>query len=286
MDERFVRQGQPRWKLWLWAVVAVLLVIIIWNGFIVIPAGNVGVVLRFGAITGEIGEGLHFLIPFIEHTEIISVREQKYEFKAETFSKQQQNVFIDMAVNYMVEAPMVQDTYRKIGDLQAIESKIVAPTVNQVIKSIIPNYPTDQIHLNRDKIRREILDKLNETVRRLIQEGEKDKTVTPGIIFVDVNLVNITFSKEYTDAIERKQVAEQDVQRAEMKRQEAVKNKEIAQVNAEAKQIEQRLINQSLTPAILQSRWIEKWNGTLPSVMTGTGGGVILNLSDLKQGNP
>ncbi len=286
MEERFVRQGQPRWKLWLWAAVAILLVVIIWNGFIVIPAGNVGVVLRFGAITGEIGEGLHFLIPFIEHTEIISVREQKYEFKAETFSKQQQNVFIDMAVNYMVEAPMVQDTYRKIGDLQAIESKIVAPTVNQVIKSIIPNYPTDQIHLNRDKIRREILDKLNETVRRLIQEGEKDKTVTPGIIFVDVNLVNITFSKEYTDAIERKQVAEQDVQRAEMKRQEAVKNKEIAQVNAEAKQIEQKLINQSLTPAILQSRWIEKWNGTLPSVMTGTGGGVILNLSDLKQGNP
>lgn len=286
MDERFVRQGQPRWKIWLWALVAVLLLIFIWNGFVVIPAGNVGVVIRFGAVQGEISEGLHLLIPFIEHVEMISVREQKYEFKAETFSKQQQNVYMDMAVNYVIEASMVQDTYRKIGDLQAIENKIVAPTVNQVVKSIIPDYPTDQIHINRDKIRQEILEKLNETVKRLIQVGEKDKTVIPGVRFVDVNLVNITFSKEYTDAIERKQVAEQDVQRAEMKRQEAVKNKEIAKVNAEAKQIEQQLVNQSLTSAILQNRWIEKWNGTLPNVMTGSGGGVILNLSDLKQTNP
>ena len=89
---------------------------------------------------------------------------------------------------------------------------------------------------------------------------DKDPSKRIGVIFEDVNLVNITFSKEYTDAIERKQVAEQDALRAEYKRQEAMKNKEIAQVNAEAKKIEQQLVNQSLTQAILQNRWIEKWN--------------------------
>jgi len=50
------------------------------------------------------------------------------------------------------------------------------------------------------------------------------------------------------------------------------------------KKIEQQLVNQSLTQAILQNRWIEKWNGNLPQVMSGDGGGVILNLGDLKSG--
>jgi len=279
--ERIVNQGPRKWSWWLIGSIVLVLIIILWNGFVVIEAGSVGVVLRFGAVAGEIGEGLHLIVPLVDSVVQVSIREQKYEFKAETFSKQQQNVYIDMAVNYVIEPSMIQDTYRKIGDLYAIESKIVAPTVNQVIKSILPDYPTDQIHINRDKIRREILNKLNETVKRLIQEGEKDKTIIPGVKFVDVNLVNITFSKEYTDAIERKQVAEQDVQRAEYKRQEALKNKEIVQVNAEGKKIEQQLTNQSLTPAILQSRWIEKWDGKLPQVMSGSGGGVILNLQDM-----
>jgi len=282
MAERYV-EGNPRKNntrnIVLIAAI-ILAVIIIWNGFVVIPAGSVGVVQRFGAITGQRGEGLNFLIPFVDQAKLISAQTQMYQGKLETFSKQQQDVIIDITVNYRLDPIMVQDMIRRFNSLDNISARVVEPSVSQVVKEIIPDYVTDQIHLNRLKIRDSIIKELNIRMDR----EDKDLSKRIGVIFEDVNLVNITFSKEYTDAIERKQVAEQDALRAEYKRQEAMKNKEIAQVNAEAKKIEQQLVNQSLTQAILQNRWIEKWNGTLPQVMTGNGGGVILNLGDLKSG--
>ncbi|HOU07734.1 MAG TPA: prohibitin family protein [Caldisericia bacterium] len=282
MAERYV-EGNPRknnTKNILLIAAIVLAVIIIWNGFVVIPAGSVGVVQRFGAITGQRGEGLNFLIPFVDQAKLVSVQTQMYQGKLETFSKQQQDVIIDITVNYRLDPIMVQDMIRRFNSLDNISARVVEPSVSQVVKEIIPDYVTDQIHLNRLKIRDSIIKELNIRMDR----EDKDPSKRIGVIFEDVNLVNITFSKEYTDAIERKQVAEQDALRAEYKRQEAMKNKEIAQVNAEAKKIEQQLVNQSLTQAILQNRWIEKWNGTLPQVMSGDGGGVILNLGDLKSG--
>jgi len=282
MAERYV-EGNPRknnTKNILLIAAIVLAVIIIWNGFVVIPAGSVGVVQRFGAITGQRGEGLNFLIPFVDQAKLVSVQTQMYQGKLETFSKQQQDVIIDITVNYRLDPIMVQDMIRRFNSLDNISARVVEPSVSQVVKEIIPDYVTDQIHLNRLKIRDSIIKELNIRMDR----EDKDPGKRIGVIFEDVNLVNITFSKEYTDAIERKQVAEQDALRAEYKRQEAMKNKEIAQVNAEAKKIEQQLVNQSLTQAILQNRWIEKWNGNLPQVMSGDGGGVILNLGDLKSG--
>lgn len=282
MTERYV-EGNPRKNntrnIVLIAAI-ILAVIIIWNGFVVIPAGSVGVVQRFGAITGQRGEGLNFLIPFVDQAKLISVQTQMYQGKLETFSKQQQDVIIDITVNYRLDPIMVQDMIRRFNSLDNISARVVEPSVSQVVKEIIPDYVTDQIHLNRLKIRDSIIKELNIRMDR----EDKDPSKRIGVIFEDVNLVNITFSKEYTDAIERKQVAEQDALRAEYKRQEAMKNKEIAQINAEAKKIEQQLVNQSLTQAILQNRWIEKWNGNLPQVMSGDGGGVILNLGDLKSG--
>lgn len=277
-------QASKTRMIWVIALI-VLLVIILWNGFVVIEAGNVGVVLRFGSVSGEVGEGLHLLLPFVDQVKVISVQVQKYESKFDTFSKQQQNVYITVAVNFTVDQSNIQNAYRVFGDLDKMVANIVHPSVDHVIKSIIPNYPSDQIHLNRDKIKNEIRKRLNESLREIAVEkagGKEGKLFIP-INYTDVNLVNIEFSKEYNDAIERKQVAEQEVLRAEYKRQEASKNKEIAQINAEAKKIEQQLVNQSLTPAILQNRWIEKWNGILPQVMSGTGNGVILNMTDFNK---
>lgn len=278
--------GQAGKTRMIWVIVIIaLFLIVMWNGFVVIEAGNVGVVLRFGSVSGEVGEGLHLLLPFVDQVKVISIQVQKYESKFDTFSKQQQNVYITVAVNFTVDQSNIQNAYRIFGDLDKMVTNIVHPSVDHVIKSIIPNYPSDQIHLNRDKIKNEIRKRLNESLREIAVEkagGKEGKLFIP-INYTDVNLVNIEFSKEYNDAIERKQVAEQEVLRAEYKRQEASKNKEIAQINAEAKKIEQQLVNQSLTPAILQNRWIEKWNGILPQVMSGTGSGVILNMTDFNK---
>lgn len=275
--------GQAGKTRMIWAIVIVALVLVVlWNGFVVIPAGHVGVIQRFGALKGDIGEGLHLMLPFIDQVTILPLQIQKYQERIETFSKQQQKVWITIAVNYQLNIIDIQETFRWHRNLEAVTENVIKPIAQQVTKSITPSYPTDQIHLNRDKIRSEIEKKIIDTLKQRSDEFAKKYNTVPFIAvnLSDVNLVEIEFSKEYGDAIERKQVAEQEVLRAEYKRQEASKNKEIAQINAEAKKIEQQLVNQSLTPAILQNRWIEKWNGILPQVMSGTGSGVILNMTD------
>ncbi|NTU60758.1 MAG: prohibitin family protein, partial [Caldiserica bacterium] len=80
----------------------------------------------------------------------------------------------------------------------------------------------------------------------------------------------------YTEAIESKQVAEQQVQESEYNRQKALKEKEIAQIQGEAEKIKQQSIGVSLTPLIIQSKWIEKWDGKMPSMVSGTNG-IIVN---------
>jgi regulator of protease activity HflC (stomatin/prohibitin superfamily) len=145
------------------------------------------------------------------------------------------------------------------------------------VKSIVSLYPTDQIPLNREEIQKRAEDKLKSAVgfETKIINGKEEKIVT-GIDIKGVSLVNIVFSKQYTEAIESKQVAEQQVQESEYNRQKALKEKEIAQIQGEAEKIKQQSIGVSLTPLIIQSKWIEKWDGKMPSMVTGTNG-IIVN---------
>jgi predicted trehalose synthase len=70
---------------------------------------------------------------------------------------------------------------------------------------------------------------------------------------------------------------------AEAKLKEAEAAIEIAKAEAEAKKIAadaeaeaNRIVNDSLTDKILQEKYLEKWDGKLPNVMTGEGGIDIL----------
>jgi len=279
--QRFVSQNKGNARLWVIGIVALIVIIVLWNGFVTVPEGHIGLVLRFSAVKGQLAPGLHLLIPFVDKVETMNIREQKYEFKAETFSKQQQNVYIDLAVIYSLNKDSIEETYKTIGTLEDVEAKIVRPMANQIIKSIIPEYDTIKVHTNRQEIRDKTVKKLNEAMNRGSITADGADVPTVGVVFHEVNLVNIEFSDEYTNAIEEKQVAEQKVGKAQLEKLEAEERKQIAKINAEAKKIEQELVNASLTPAIIQSRWIEKWNGVLPSVMSGDSSGLILDMSNL-----
>jgi regulator of protease activity HflC (stomatin/prohibitin superfamily) len=251
--------------------------IVLFNSFTTIEAGTVGVVYRFGAIKGYITEGLHFLVPFIDTVKPMSIQTQKIEFEADSFTKSSQEIKLVIAVNYNIAQDKAPYIMGAIGDIRDVENKVLAPKINAIVKSIVSLYPTDQIPLNRDNIQNEARDKLKAVVgfETRTVDGKEEKFAT-GIDIKGVSLVNIVFSKQYTEAIEAKQVAEQKVQESEYNRQKALKEKEIAQIQGEAEKIKQQSIGVSLTPLIIQSKWIEKWDGKMPSVVSGTNG-IIIN---------
>ncbi len=54
-------------------------------------------------------------------------------------------------------------------------------------------------------------------------------------------------------------------------------------VAAEAEKKANELRQQALTPAILEKMWIEKWNGTVPTVITGGNTSTFLDLSKIRK---
>lgn len=54
-------------------------------------------------------------------------------------------------------------------------------------------------------------------------------------------------------------------------------------VKARAEKEANELRTQALTPAVLEKMWIEKWDGTVPTVITGGNTSAFLDLSKIRK---
>jgi len=106
-----------------------------------------------------------------------------------------------------------------------------------------------------------------------------EKLNTFGLYVNDVNIIDFDFSEEFINAIEEKQVAQQQLLKAETEKQTAITNAqaqaESVKIKAEAEAEANRVLSQSLTQQIIEYNKIQKWNGTLPQV---TDGNAIIDL--------
>lgn len=79
-----------------------------------------------------------------------------------------------------------------------------------------------------------------------------------------MNIIDFDFSDAFLNAIEEKQVAQQQLLKAETEKQTAI-------TNAEAEAEANRSVSASLTDQIIQNKTVEKWDGKLPTVTGGSG---------------
>ncbi len=250
-------------------VIVIAVAIIVAMGIVSVPVGHVGLVIRFGGIDRMIYPGHpNIVIPGLEKTEFIDTRENSIEFDAATFSKQQQDVKISITIIYMLDRSKVGEMYKTIGTRDKVEKKLILPKSEHILKTVVSEYPTDMVHRNRNEISEKVISYLK-------------KEIPEAVSIVAVNLKNITFSEEYTKAIEDKQRAEQMALKAEYDRQRALKEKEIAQIQGEAEKIRQQNIGAALTPLVIQNKWINKWDGKMPQVVTGDSGSLIYNMQNM-----
>jgi regulator of protease activity HflC (stomatin/prohibitin superfamily) len=95
----------------------------------------------------------------------------------------------------------------------------------------------------------------------------KARLQTYHIAVDDISLVRVGFSRLFRNAVEAKQVAEQEAKRAEFISQKAIKEAE-AKVNLAKGEAEaHRILKDTLTPEILQKQALDKWDGDLPVIM-------------------
>lgn len=239
--------------------VAVLVVLItVVNCFTIVDAGHTGVVVTLGKVNeGVLQEGMHFKAPFVQKVVKIDNRIVKLEVDTEAFSKDLQTVATTLAINYRVDTAKSYSIYKNIG--ANYESVLVAPAVNEVLKAITAKYTAEESVTNRSLISDGLIQGLNEKLNNI------------GLYVADVNIINFDFSEAFIAAIEEKQVAQQQLLKAETEKQTAITNAEAeaetTRIKAEAEADANNKIKASLNEDIIRSKFYEKWDGKLPQAM-------------------
>ena len=167
---------------------------------VVIPAGNVGVVTNFGRVEERtLPAGLQVVTPIAEQVVLVDVRVQPHPFQEiDAASREYQIVRLTGNMNYHIDPAQAYDLYRTVGPDFA--EKVIDPAFNDFIKEVVPTYAIGEILGKRDEIRSRAKEALGKNLERY------------HIIVDDIYLSNISFSPEYEAAIEKKQVAQQQVE--------------------------------------------------------------------------
>lgn len=226
--------------------------------FHIVQAGERGVVMKFGNVQDNIlDEGMHLKTPLVTSVKNLSVRVNKNEISAASSSKDLQTLTVDIAVNWHIDPTRVNTVYQQIGDESQIISRILNPAVSEVVKAATAKMNAEQIITQRTALKEEIDTALS------------DRLQAYGLLVDDVSLVNFSFSPEFSRSIEAKQIAEQEAKQAEYTALKAEQDAQAEINRAKGKAESQRLLEQTLTPNVLQQQAIEKWDGQFPQVMTG-----------------
>ena len=259
MEEKIRKSGK---KIGIGIVVLIIVLILLFNAFTVVQAGHTGVIVTLGKVTeSTLQEGLHLKVPFIQDIVMIDNRIVKLEVRTEAFSKDLQTVETTLAINYRVDKNKSYSIYKNVGP--NYEDVLITPAVNEVLKAITALYTAEESVTNRNMISEGLVEGLNEKLN-----GD-------GLYITDVNIINFDFSEAFISAIEEKQVAQQQLLKAETDKQKAITNAqaeaESIRIKAQAEADANKTIAASLNEQVIEYQKIQKWDGILPHV-TGSGG--------------
>ena len=239
-------------------IIGVFVLTFILSAFGTIGAGERGVLLQFGAVQDKVfDEGLYFKIPFIQKVVKMDVKIQKDEIPASASSKDLQVVTSRIALNYHLDPNAVNKIWQEVG--KNYNTRIIAPSIQEGVKAVTARFTAEELITKREEVKEQI--KANLTIR-----------LSEHAIMVDeFNIIDFEFSPSFNEAIESKVKAEQlklkddrDLERIKIEKEQMIA---AAQGKAEAIRIEAQALIQN--PKVVELRWIEKWDGKVPTYWGG-----------------
>lgn len=260
-------------KLAVAVILVALAVFAVFESVVIIGPGQRGVIVQFGKVSDKVmGEGLNFKLLIRDSVVKMSVQTQTIQFDNKSSkgddtegssmfcaTKDLQDVQIAVIVNYHLDATKVNKTYQQYGS--TYQANIIEPIIREVIKSQAALYTAEELVTKRAEFSDKVSAMLTEKI------GSKDS------IFERLNITNFQFSESFSKAIEAKVTAEQNALAAKNKLEqvkfEADQRIAEAKGEAEAIKIQASAIQTQGGKEYVSLKWVEKWNGVLPTTVLG-----------------
>jgi len=231
---------------------------------------------RFTGVKKEAtGEGTHFLVPWLQRAILYDCRIKPRNISTTTGSKDLQMVSITLRVLSRPDVTHLSRIYQSLG--LDYDERVLPSIGNEVLKSIVAQFDAAELITQREVVSSRIREDL------LQRAGEFN------IRLEDVSITHLTFGKEFTQAVEAKQIAQQDAERAKFIVEKAEQEKQASIIRAEGEAEAAATISRALDragEAFVALRKIEaskaivaslSGNGNVTYVPSG-GGNLLLNI--------
>jgi regulator of protease activity HflC (stomatin/prohibitin superfamily) len=254
------------------ALIVAALLVFLSTCLVTVGAGERAVLfsLHSGVLARQLGEGTHFIVPFVQRPIFYDVRVQTYTMSETNWegevrgddslsalTSDGQVLKIDISVRFHPDARHVYRLHQRVGPDYV--NKIIRPEIRSKTRVIIAEFPVEDVYARQ-----------RERVESLIGDSLKRSLSENDLVVDEVLLRNLRFSPAFAGAIEQKQIAQQNAQRMQyvLQRAELEKQQKILEAQGEARSIELRGRAIAQNARVVQYEYARKIAPNVSAVIT------------------